>query len=113
MYYINNLEEEQKAIVDPVEVPEHWPSQGKIEFSNVFAQYPSSPEPVLKGMNVNIRKDIILKLNLVVEQEKIGIVGRTGAGKSTITLVLLRLLEPTGSLTIGKLYIISNFIRWN
>lgn len=56
MYYINNLEEEQKEIVDPIKVPEEWPNQGQIEFKNISAQYPSSPEPVLKGINVHIRK---------------------------------------------------------
>lgn len=47
-------------------------------------------DPVLKGLSLTIKKE-----------EKIGIVGRTGAGKSTITLCLLRVLElMKGSIVI-------------
>jgi ATP-binding cassette, subfamily C (CFTR/MRP), member 3 len=61
---------------------ENWPSDGVIEFRNVYVRYRSNLDPVLKGLNF-----------IVSPQEKVGIVGRTGAGKSTITLCILRVLE--------------------
>ena len=59
-----------------------WPQKGGIEIENVEARYREKTELVLK------------KLNLKIEGgSKIGVVGRTGAGKSTLSLVLLRILE--------------------
>ncbi|NXJ75097.1 MRP1 protein, partial [Trogon melanurus] len=70
--------------------PEGWPDRGIIEFVNYKAQY---------------RKDLGLALNDVSFQtqseEKVGIVGRTGAGKSTLTNCLFRVLEGSG----GKIII--------
>lgn len=59
-----------------------WPHEGVIEFKNVHAKYRQNLDTVLKGIDITINKN-----------EKIGVVGRTGAGKSTITLCLLRILE--------------------
>uniref|UniRef100_A0A6B2KYX3 Uncharacterized protein n=1 Tax=Arcella intermedia TaxID=1963864 RepID=A0A6B2KYX3_9EUKA len=59
-----------------------WPSSGSIKFENVFARYKEDQSPVLKGISFTISSG-----------EKIGIVGRTGSGKSTITLALFRILE--------------------
>lgn len=62
--------------------PESWPSKGEIIFKNVdFAYRPGLPI-VLKGLNLDIKSG-----------EKIGICGRTGAGKSTIMSALYRLNE--------------------
>ena len=59
-----------------------WPKHGTIEIQNIEARYREKTELVLK------------KLNLKIEGgSKIGVVGRTGAGKSTLSLVLLRILE--------------------
>lgn len=70
--------------------PESWPSMGEIIFENVdFAYRPGLPI-VLKNLNLNIKSG-----------EKIGICGRTGAGKSTIMSALYRLNE----LTAGKILI--------
>lgn len=70
--------------------PESWPSMGQIIFENVdFAYRPGLPI-VLKNLNLNIKSG-----------EKIGICGRTGAGKSTIMSALYRLNE----LTAGKILI--------
>ena len=58
-----------------------WPINGAIEFRNVSFAYPSNPELlILKHLNFNINAG-----------EKIGIVGRTGSGKSTLTNALFRL----------------------
>uniref|UniRef100_A0A8B9SEE7 Multidrug resistance-associated protein 1 n=1 Tax=Apteryx owenii TaxID=8824 RepID=A0A8B9SEE7_APTOW len=70
--------------------PMGWPERGIVEFINYKAQY---------------RKDLGLALNNVSFQtrskEKVGIVGRTGAGKSTLTNCLFRVLEGSG----GKIII--------
>jgi ABC-type multidrug transport system fused ATPase/permease subunit len=63
--------------------PRNWPSQGKIVFKNYKLRYKKSDENfVLNNINAEIKPG-----------EKIGIVGRTGAGKSTLTLGLFRLIE--------------------
>ena len=60
----------------------NWPSKGKIEFKDFSVKYREDTELVLKNINL-----------LINPNEKIGIVGRTGSGKSTITLCLFRILE--------------------
>lgn len=70
--------------------PASWPSHGIITFDKVsFAYYSGGPD-VLKKVHINIRA-----------QEKVGIVGRTGAGKSSLISALFRLSE----LTTGEIYI--------
>ncbi|XGW32573.1 hypothetical protein V3C99_017265 [Haemonchus contortus] len=59
-----------------------WPQQGKIDIRNVFLRYREGLEPVLKDISVSIQP-----------KEKVGIVGRTGAGKSSLTLALFRTVE--------------------
>ena len=62
--------------------PENWPLQGKIEFRDLSLRYRPETDLVLKKLNFTVRP-----------REKVGIVGRTGAGKSTICLSLCRLVE--------------------
>ena len=60
-----------------------WPKNGKINFINYFASYrPDTPE-ILKNINIEIKPG-----------EKVGIVGRTGSGKSSMVLALSRIFEP-------------------
>jgi ATP-binding cassette, subfamily C (CFTR/MRP), member 1 len=59
-----------------------WPSAGEIEGSNVTYRYRDGLPLVLRGIDFKIEAG-----------EKVGIVGRTGSGKSTLTLGLLRMLE--------------------
>ncbi|KAF9390431.1 Multidrug resistance-associated protein 1 [Podila verticillata] len=63
-----------------------WPRYGRIEFKNYSTRY-------REGMDYALR-DVSL---FIEAREKIGIVGRTGAGKSTIALALFRLLEAADS----------------
>uniref|UniRef100_A0A914VV15 ABC-type glutathione-S-conjugate transporter n=1 Tax=Plectus sambesii TaxID=2011161 RepID=A0A914VV15_9BILA len=65
--------------------PSDWPSHGEIEFDNYQLRYRAGLDPVLKGISVNVKA-----------QEKVGIVGRTGAGKSSLTLALFRIIEADG-----------------
>ncbi|XP_070538811.1 ATP-binding cassette sub-family C member 4-like [Ptychodera flava] len=68
---------------------EEWPSEGAISFNDVSYSYNLDSPPKLKRVNFSIRP-----------REKIGIVGRSGAGKSTIIEALLRMSEPEGTITI-------------
>ncbi|KAL2269930.1 hypothetical protein VTJ83DRAFT_2114 [Remersonia thermophila] len=65
------------------DAPAAWPTEGKIEVENLTIRYADDLPPVLKNLNFTVGAG-----------ERIGIVGRTGAGKSTLAAVLFRLLEP-------------------
>ncbi|ERS97645.1 hypothetical protein HMPREF1624_05816 [Sporothrix schenckii ATCC 58251] len=71
-------------------LPANWPSTGKIELANVTASY-SQDTPVLNGVNLSINPGQVAV-----------ICGRTGSGKSSLLMSLLRLLtvHTTGSITI-------------
>lgn len=62
--------------------PANWPPNGKIVFSNVSMRYREGLPLVLKGVSAEI-----------CGREKIGIVGRTGSGKTSLVTALLRLVE--------------------
>ncbi|XP_023241647.1 multidrug resistance-associated protein 4-like [Centruroides sculpturatus] len=69
--------------------PSDWPQRGEIHFDNVSLQYSKDKNIVLKNITFRVRSG-----------EKIGIVGRTGAGKSSLIASLFRMTEPTGTITI-------------
>ena len=69
--------------------PEHWPTNGEINFTKVSLRYYPQGPRVFEDLNLNI-----------AGQSKIGIVGRTGAGKSSITAAILRMPEVEGKITI-------------
>ncbi|KAK4536166.1 hypothetical protein CDCA_CDCA07G2191 [Cyanidium caldarium] len=79
------LEAEAPPVVPHCRPPSGWPQHGGIELQEVVARYRPDLPPVLRGVSCVIRP-----------KEKVGIVGRTGAGKSTLFTVLLRLIEPSG-----------------
>jgi len=60
-----------------------WPQTGSIEIRNLYMKYREETPMVLKGLNVSIKGG-----------EHVGVVGRTGSGKSSLLLSLLRLVEP-------------------
>uniref|UniRef100_A0A669PUM0 ATP binding cassette subfamily C member 2 n=1 Tax=Phasianus colchicus TaxID=9054 RepID=A0A669PUM0_PHACC len=70
--------------------PHGWPSKGEIQFVDYKVRYRPELELVLQGITCNIGST-----------EKIGVVGRTGAGKSSLTNCLFRVLEAAG----GKIII--------
>ncbi|XP_043928932.1 ATP-binding cassette sub-family C member 4 isoform X2 [Protopterus annectens] len=72
--------------------PKSWPTEGNIFFDNVNFAYSSDGPFVLKHFTAFIRS-----------KEKIGIVGRTGAGKSSIMSALFRLAEPEGKIYIDTI----------
>ncbi|KAJ1816741.1 Transporter of the ATP-binding cassette (ABC) [Coemansia sp. RSA 2675] len=89
--YISDLDEETKIkepvaegpyIVEDCRVPSEWPPSGNVEFKDLSVKYGADLDYALKNLNVVIRPG-----------EKIGIVGRTGAGKSTLAKTIFRLLN--------------------
>ena len=61
----------------------NWPNFGKINFIKYFTSYRPDTPDVLKNINIEISPG-----------DKVGIVGRTGSGKSSMVLALSRILEP-------------------
>uniref|UniRef100_A0A8C3UX15 Canalicular multispecific organic anion transporter 2 n=1 Tax=Catharus ustulatus TaxID=91951 RepID=A0A8C3UX15_CATUS len=78
----SETETEAPWIIEGKSPPENWPSKGELEFVNYSVRYRKGLDLVLKGLNLQVHGG-----------EKIGIVGRTGAGKSSMTLCLFRILE--------------------
>ncbi|GMR57812.1 hypothetical protein PMAYCL1PPCAC_28007, partial [Pristionchus mayeri] len=62
-----------------------WPSEGGVSIDNYSTRYRPELDLVLRGISARVRPG-----------EKIGIVGRTGAGKSSFALALFRMIEPAG-----------------
>ncbi|EWC45608.1 hypothetical protein DRE_05169 [Drechslerella stenobrocha 248] len=85
------LEIEQEA---PEVIPENrpstgWPSEGAVRFEEYSTRYRPDLDPVLKQVSFEVKPC-----------EKVGIVGRTGAGKSSLALALFRALEAEGGKVI-------------
>ena len=84
------VEQEAAYTVEESCPPVCWPKLGVVRFEGFTARYREGLDLVLRGIDVTI-----------LSGEKVGIVGRTGAGKSSLTLALFRLVEPAG----GSIYI--------
>ncbi|KAJ3095886.1 hypothetical protein HDU97_006434, partial [Phlyctochytrium planicorne] len=82
LHYCFNLPQEAPFELPKDPSPDAWPKLGGIEMTDVSIKYESMDEPVVKNLSLSIRPG-----------EKIGIVGRTGSGKSTLISALFRLLE--------------------
>ncbi|KAF8747849.1 ABC transporter transmembrane region [Rhizoctonia solani] len=78
-----NLEPEAPLEIPDAALPADWPRNGDIEFKDYCMRYRPELPLVLKNLTMSIRSG-----------ENIGVVGRTGAGKSSLFLSLLRILEP-------------------
>lgn len=82
-YYGTSLEEE--APLHTIDVRPTWPEKGEIIFSDVQMRYREGLPLVLQGLTMHVQGG-----------ERIGVVGRTGAGKSSIMTTLFRLVELSG-----------------
>lgn len=70
--------------------PAAWPTEGRLEVDGLVSGYASDLPPVLRGLSFQVEKN-----------QRVGVVGRTGAGKSSLTLALFRFLEArNGSIHI-------------
>ncbi|KAF8929241.1 Multidrug resistance-associated protein 1 [Dissophora ornata] len=67
-------------------LPPNWPSHGRISFKNYSTRYRQGLDLVIKNIDLEI-----------APAEKVGIVGRTGAGKSSLTLAVFRIVEAANS----------------
>ena len=74
--------------------PDHWPSEGNITFQDVsLIYYPGGPQ-VLKRINLNIKAGA-----------KVGVAGRTGAGKSSFVAALMRMPDVEGEIVMDGIRI--------
>ncbi|KAF8030774.1 hypothetical protein BT93_D0071 [Corymbia citriodora subsp. variegata] len=76
------LPSEASAIIESNRPPPGWPSSGSIKFEDVVLRYRPELPPVLHGLSFS-----------VAPREKLGIVGRTGAGKTSMINALFRIVE--------------------
>ncbi|KAF3185496.1 hypothetical protein TWF225_005271 [Orbilia oligospora] len=73
--------------------PAAWPHEGKVEVKDLVVAYAEDLDPVLKGISFDVKP-----------RERVGVVGRTGAGKSSLTLAVFRFLRAReGSIVIDGL----------
>uniref|UniRef100_A0A7N6FD05 ATP-binding cassette sub-family C member 5 n=1 Tax=Anabas testudineus TaxID=64144 RepID=A0A7N6FD05_ANATE len=84
-HYIQSLSQEAPARVKGWAPPADWPHQGGLVFKEVEMRYQEDLPLVLNKISCTIRP-----------KEKVGIVGRTGSGKSSLGVVLFRLVERCG-----------------
>ncbi|KAJ2608451.1 hypothetical protein EV177_004970 [Coemansia sp. RSA 1804] len=73
---------EADEIIENNRPKESWPEQGMVEFKNYSTRYREGLDLILKDLTFR-----------VMPRQKVGIVGRTGAGKSSLTLALFRIIE--------------------
>ncbi|KAJ7123761.1 P-loop containing nucleoside triphosphate hydrolase protein [Mycena epipterygia] len=82
-----NIEQEPKPTTEGVP-PAAWPSSGELVVENLSARYSRDGPDVLHDISFNVKSG-----------ERIGVVGRTGSGKSSLTLALLRAIVTEGSVS--------------
>ena len=84
LYYTNNIEPEAPEKVEGEDPEDEWPAKGAIVVKDVKMRYRDGPE-VLKGLSLDIAAG-----------SKVGVVGRTGSGKSSLMIALFRIVELSG-----------------
>ena len=79
------LKREASPVTEKINLPDNWPQRGLVEFQEYSVKYREDLDLVIDKLNLKI-----------ADGQKLAIVGRTGAGKSSLTLALFRILEATG-----------------
>lgn len=88
--YYGNLEAEKDTLRDAIAPDTAWPTAGEVVFDQVVARYAAHLPPVLKGISLRIPAGA-----------RVGVIGRTGSGKSTLFQALYRCMEAeSGSIRI-------------
>eukprot|EP01022_Parablepharisma_sp_SALTPOND_P016873 TRINITY_DN2580_c0_g1_i1.p1 TRINITY_DN2580_c0_g1~~TRINITY_DN2580_c0_g1_i1.p1 ORF type:complete len:724 (-),score=41.07 TRINITY_DN2580_c0_g1_i1:366-2537(-) len=82
IYEYINLEAQENDFEDPKPANDSWPESGTIRINKLSLRYDKDLPYVIRDLSIDIDS-----------KEKIGIVGRTGSGKSTLTLGMLRIIE--------------------
>uniref|UniRef100_A0A4W3J831 ATP-binding cassette, sub-family C (CFTR/MRP), member 9 n=1 Tax=Callorhinchus milii TaxID=7868 RepID=A0A4W3J831_CALMI len=80
--FLNIESENYEGTIDPAQVPEDWPQQGEIKIQDLCVRYDSSLKPVLKHVKA-----------FITPGQKVGICGRTGSGKSSLSLAFFRMVD--------------------
>jgi ATP-binding cassette subfamily C (CFTR/MRP) protein 1 len=88
-FFISGLPQEAPRRIADTRPAADWPTAGAIELRNVDMRYRADMPLVLSNVSLSIRGG-----------EKVGVVGRTGAGKSSLLNVLFRLTEPGNGIII-------------
>lgn len=83
MHYVNHPDPEEPIGKKLVVPPSNWPAKGQVKFDKLCMRYRPGLELVLHDLDFTVQAG-----------EKVGIVGRTGAGKSSLMLALFRMIEP-------------------
>jgi ABC-type multidrug transport system fused ATPase/permease subunit len=79
-----DIEQEPPAIIEDNRVAEDWPDTGEIRVESLVIQYTPEHDPVVRDLSFSVKPG-----------ERVGIVGRTGAGKSTLAISFFRFVEAT------------------
>ncbi|KAI3955754.1 hypothetical protein MKW98_006114, partial [Papaver atlanticum] len=91
----SKLTSEAPLVIEECRPPNNWPEFGKICFKNLEVRYAEHLPSILKNINCTIPG-----------RKKVGVVGRTGSGKSTLIQALFRTVEPgDGSILIDDINI--------
>ncbi|KAG0347383.1 hypothetical protein BG004_007885 [Podila humilis] len=86
----SELAPEARDVIPDSETDPAWPQQGAITFDNYSTRYREGLDLVLKNLTLTVKAG-----------ERVGVVGRTGAGKSSITMALFRIIEAAeGSISV-------------